>query len=98
MFFFSSRRRHTMCALVTGVQTCVLPIWQADRVVVQRLGTVDGADGADHLLLAVELGLAAGALDLDPRQLLRDVAGGDAQRLQRENGRESCRVRVCQSV
>src|SRR3546814_5939319 len=28
MFFvFSSRRRHTRCALVTGVQTCALPIW-----------------------------------------------------------------------
>src|SRR3546814_6728590 len=26
MFFISSRRRHTMCALVTGVQTCALPI------------------------------------------------------------------------
>src|SRR3546814_7758844 len=26
LFFFSSRRRHTSCALVTGVQTCVLPI------------------------------------------------------------------------
>src|SRR3546814_9216306 len=26
MFFFSSRRRHTSCALVTGVQTCALPI------------------------------------------------------------------------
>src|SRR3546814_6113096 len=25
-FFFSSRRRHTSCALVTGVQTCALPI------------------------------------------------------------------------
>src|SRR3546814_3224668 len=24
--FFSSRRRHTSCALVTGVQTCALPI------------------------------------------------------------------------
>src|SRR3546814_4291509 len=33
-FFFSSRRRHTRCALVTGVQTCALPIcWPvwADR-------------------------------------------------------------------
>src|SRR3546814_8235530 len=28
MFFFSSRRRHTSCALVTGVQTCALPISQ----------------------------------------------------------------------
>src|SRR3546814_4981184 len=30
VFFFSSRRRHTRCALVTGVQTCALPIlWGA---------------------------------------------------------------------
>src|SRR3546814_8110668 len=28
-FFFSSRRRHTRCALVTGVQTCALPIYGA---------------------------------------------------------------------
>src|SRR3546814_18680236 len=27
VFFFSSRRRHTRCALVTGVQTCALPIF-----------------------------------------------------------------------
>src|SRR3546814_8895536 len=27
IFFFSSRRRHTICALVTGVQTCALPIF-----------------------------------------------------------------------
>src|SRR3546814_6302310 len=29
VFFFSSRRRHTRCALVTGVQTCALPIYHA---------------------------------------------------------------------
>src|SRR3546814_3018593 len=29
LFFFSSRRRHTRCALVTGVQTCALPIYSA---------------------------------------------------------------------
>src|SRR3546814_435928 len=29
LFFFSSRRRHTRCALVTGVQTCALPILSA---------------------------------------------------------------------
>src|SRR3546814_11017406 len=28
-FFFSSRRRHTRCAVVTGVQTCALPIFEA---------------------------------------------------------------------
>src|SRR3546814_9637776 len=35
-FFFSSRRRHTRCALVTGVQTCALPIfffWFSRRIV-----------------------------------------------------------------
>src|SRR3546814_18284767 len=31
-FFFSSRRRHTRCALVTGVQTCALPICIVDAV------------------------------------------------------------------
>src|SRR3546814_20638467 len=30
-FFFSSRRRHTRCALVTGVQTCALPICHRGR-------------------------------------------------------------------
>src|SRR3546814_3790600 len=29
LFFFASRRRHTRCALVTGVQTCALPIFPA---------------------------------------------------------------------
>src|SRR3546814_18940453 len=29
MFCFSSRRRHTRCALVTGVQTCALPIYMS---------------------------------------------------------------------
>src|SRR3546814_6117899 len=32
MFFFSSRRRHTRCALVTGVQTCALPIFLAEAM------------------------------------------------------------------
>src|SRR3546814_9113674 len=31
-FFLSSRRRHTRCALVTGVQTCALPIYIAPLV------------------------------------------------------------------
>src|SRR3546814_5626580 len=31
VFFFSSRRRHTICALVTGVQTCALPISREAR-------------------------------------------------------------------
>src|SRR3546814_6533054 len=41
-FFFSSRRRHTRCALVTGVQTCALPIftdkaYQADALIAQDI-------------------------------------------------------------
>src|SRR3546814_5940535 len=32
-FFFSSRRRHTRCALVTGVQTCALPICSTSAAV-----------------------------------------------------------------
>src|SRR3546814_9798541 len=35
-FLFSSRRRHTSCALVTGVQTCALPIY--GHAVVQGYG------------------------------------------------------------
>src|SRR3546814_968538 len=46
VFFFSSRRRHTRCALVTGVQTCALPIsrnalyhrWILDRMKRDCLG------------------------------------------------------------
>src|SRR3546814_18139429 len=41
MFFFSSRRRHTRCALVTGVQTCALPI-SASIAQVHRAVTTDG--------------------------------------------------------
>src|SRR3546814_9829127 len=39
-FFFSSRRRHTRCALVTGVQTCALPIWFGE-IIVAQIGTAD---------------------------------------------------------
>src|SRR3546814_13069437 len=44
LFFFSSRRRHTRCALVTGVQTCALPISTPRR---QRCdGSRHGRDSA----------------------------------------------------
>src|SRR3546814_19380262 len=36
LFFFSSRRRHTRCALVTGVQTCALPISQMGPLAHER--------------------------------------------------------------
>src|SRR3546814_5051122 len=58
VFFFSSRRRHTRCALVTGVQTCALPISYGSR-----LGTATVAlylfEGAIGLpVLATGAGLA----------------------------------------
>src|SRR3546814_4987871 len=39
LFFFSSRRRHTRCALVTGVQTCALPISSLIGSVAMPTGT-----------------------------------------------------------
>src|SRR3546814_16854662 len=42
LFFFSSRRRHTRCALVTGVQTCALPITPAQRAQLAALGIPGG--------------------------------------------------------
>src|SRR3546814_3198689 len=39
VFFFSSRRRHTRCALVTGVQTCALPISKKVEKKVARKAT-----------------------------------------------------------
>src|SRR3546814_9110384 len=41
MFFFSSRRRHTRCALVTGVQTCALPIYVGKILGFVRPGTAN---------------------------------------------------------
>src|SRR3546814_20228834 len=40
-FFFSSRRRHTRCALVTGVQTCALPICAVDDRIEAALQQAD---------------------------------------------------------
>src|SRR3546814_2891583 len=38
-FFFSSRRRHTRCALVTGVQTCALPILMGTPIDLKKIET-----------------------------------------------------------
>src|SRR3546814_5821946 len=43
-FFFSSRRRHTRCALVTGVQTCALPIFAAAFAADPRLKNLTDAE------------------------------------------------------
>src|SRR3546814_3861345 len=46
VFFFSSRRRHTRCALVTGVQTCALPILPGQLSHVRGASVVGEATGA----------------------------------------------------
>src|SRR3546814_77746 len=63
MCFFSSRRRHTRCALVTGVQTCALPIsmlqhrrprrrqTQADTAGVFIARAFDAEEGREDLLV-----------------------------------------------
>src|SRR3546814_9871424 len=51
MFFFSSRRRHTRCALVTGVQTCALPISASDPLAMCPYvdpNPVESIDGNGH--------------------------------------------------
>src|SRR3546814_6698540 len=48
-FFFSSRRRHTSCALVTGVQTCALPISPKQRIDLSGDWTGKGATANTHL-------------------------------------------------
>src|SRR3546814_1177114 len=61
-FFFSSRRRHTRCALVTGVQTCALPISWRGRAsfLAGRIQSLDS-----HIAFA-SLGLSPIAISIGP--------------------------------
>src|SRR3546814_10426441 len=53
-FFFSSRRRHTRCALVTGVQRCALPI----SLVLSQLLVIGLAVAYVPVIKRVDLALA----------------------------------------
>src|SRR3546814_9740469 len=53
VFFFSSRRRHTRCALVTGVQTCALPTWRFMVPITVAAGTAALAATAVALILSL---------------------------------------------
>src|SRR3546814_2217377 len=88
LFFFSSRRRHTRCALVTGVQTCALPI-SGQAVLIRNAtvhtatssGTLQDADVLvrDGRIAAVGQGLsAAGArvVDAQGKPLTPALFGG----------------------
>src|SRR3546814_8788673 len=68
LFFFSGRRRHTRCALVTGVQTCALPILiRGQRPVLLELDQTIGVDAvALPRLGRAELLMRPAFLDLKP--------------------------------
>src|SRR3546814_7152367 len=87
LFFFSSRRRHTRCALVTGVQTCALPISGVGAATITFFDrTYDEA-----FTLLVE---ARNYLTEAQHRITEALPPQD--RL--EIGRASCRERVCQYV
>src|SRR3546814_8224566 len=70
--FFSSRRRHTRCALVTGVQTCALPIFSPDGYVVTNNHVIaPGAQGATVDTITVTL--------TDRKEYKARVVGRDAK-------------------
>src|SRR3546814_4502873 len=89
LFFFSSRRRHTRCALVTGVQTCALPI---SGCCYGRPTDVPWAVIFTNPLAAANVGTPLG-IPLHPTQVYE--AGAE---LLIQIGRASCRERVCQYV
>src|SRR3546814_16693754 len=57
MFFVSGRRRHTRCALVTGVQTCALPIYRRGERQARADRRLDDRGGVARRPLAPPLGL-----------------------------------------
>src|SRR3546814_10073991 len=95
LFFFSSRRRHTRCALVTGVQTCALPI----SLVMPNQEMGQGIYTAHSQLLAEELDVSLGRVTLEAAPPDDELYGGPRKRQGTgEIGRASCRERVCEYV
>src|SRR3546814_2041559 len=86
VFFFSSRRRHTRCALVTGVQTCALPISSGTGGMGLNIPYTHSEEKPSRVLLSKSA--LAGAHSLLLFLLARTP----------EIGRASCRERVCQYV
>src|SRR3546814_6158829 len=92
-FFFSSRRRHTRCALVTGVQTCALPI-SLPRPVMLYVGRVSVEKNIEAFLACdypgtkVVVGDGPARKGLERRFPQAHFLG--------QIGRASCRERGCQ--
>src|SRR3546814_4228247 len=96
-FFFSSRRRHTRCALVTGVQTCALPICGRPCTGPQPLcceSVTRTERGAFTMRIAT--------IGLDLAKSVFQAHGVDENGatvlVKKQIGRASCRERVCQYV
>src|SRR3546814_2041532 len=94
VFFFSSRRRHTRCALVTGFQTCALPIYT--HVPADELARFPKQYDEGELVSAK--GIAEGVEN--SKYLIDTTRGRYILTLyeKREIGRGSCRERVGQYV
>src|SRR3546814_5794947 len=81
IFFFSSRRRHTRCALVTGVQTCALPISYYNPSAVDYSVVPDGEVAARVPIKAqgfnkdIRTLVYHEAATLDTKQTLGDMQG-----------------------
>src|SRR3546814_7238700 len=90
LFFFSSRRRHTRCALVTGVQTCALPIYLQRFAVVRATHAHDHAPAASPIVLD-QLAIENLAVVVDPetgnRPLVRfqEVERSEERRVGKES-------------
>src|SRR3546814_15220259 len=90
IFFFSSRRRHTRCALVTGVQTCALPISLQQG---EMLVSVASGDTVRWVIGDTSSGSGP---TKRTHILVKPSLTGLSTNLQ--IGRASCRERVCQYV
>src|SRR3546814_14321034 len=92
VFFFSSRRRHTRCALVTGVQTCALPISRDSVLIpVAVSGNAPFAAAEISTLSRVASACAAAALASDAASIARAAPGPRSEECR--VGKE-CSVRV----
>src|SRR3546814_2410777 len=106
LFFFSSRRRHTRCALVTGVQTCALPIYGLHYMVKKKYHrgfilnvALIFAGAMGNIIDSTFYGLIFSESTWFEKASLFPAAGGYSSLLHgKEIGRASCRERVCQYV
>src|SRR3546814_7148027 len=78
VFLFSSRRRHTRCALVTGVQTCALPILLVDRFHVHVALARPGLRAEDLREESLRRGVAVENAVLAAFLVIDDELHGDA--------------------